>query len=195
MILRTIFLILLLLGGYLYVRLNQLNQKPLNVENFNTYELGEIYVIGLAMAIIGYPVSPEASLEHLDLMTPKAPDTEKTFSSDFIETSEELKAKVKGLCLRGGVQRLWWSMSTYNLGFNLESLSTVRLALALNGAEVTCDGNVAQIKVIVNYPKQAIATFVTIGSKPILQVQEGLFNILEERGWYYPFSALYQIEL
>lgn len=66
-IIKLTILIILFSGFGLY-RLNQLNKIPVSVENYSTYNLGEIYALGIVMSVLGYPLYPEVAVEHLSLM-------------------------------------------------------------------------------------------------------------------------------
>ena len=63
----TIFIILF--SGLGLYRLNELNKIPIKVENFSTYNLVEIYVLGIVMSVLGYPLYPEVAVEHLSLLS------------------------------------------------------------------------------------------------------------------------------
>ena len=62
-----LFLCVFLLSGFGLFRLNELNKIPINVENFSTYNLVEIYVLGIVMSVLAYPIYPEMAIEHLAL--------------------------------------------------------------------------------------------------------------------------------
>lgn len=66
-IIKLTILIILFSGFGLY-RLNQLNKIPVSVENYSTYNLVEIYALGIVMSVLGYPLYPEVAVEHLSLM-------------------------------------------------------------------------------------------------------------------------------
>lgn len=48
-------------------RLNQLNQIPIHVDNFSTLNLIEIYLLGIVMSAIAYPIYPEIAIERMSL--------------------------------------------------------------------------------------------------------------------------------
>ena len=60
--------VIILFSGFGLYRLNQLNKIPVSVENYSTYNLGEIYALGIVMSVLGYPLYPEVAVEHLSLM-------------------------------------------------------------------------------------------------------------------------------
>ena len=66
-IIKLTILIILFSGFGLY-RLNQLNKIPVSVENYSTYNLVEIYALGIVLSVLGYPLYPEVAVEHLSLM-------------------------------------------------------------------------------------------------------------------------------
>ena len=68
----------ILVGVGLY-RLNELNKIPVKVENYSTVNLVEIYVLGLVMSALAYPIYPEIAVEHLSLYQKEKVDR----NSDF----------------------------------------------------------------------------------------------------------------
>ena len=85
---KLTILIILLSGLGLY-RLNELNKIPIKVENFSTYNLVEIYVLGIVMSVLGYPLYPEVAVEHLSLMSREKGERQSDF---FMESKVVLKA-------------------------------------------------------------------------------------------------------
>jgi len=170
-------LIFLLIGIALY-RLDKLNEIPVSVENYSTYNLVEIYVLGIAMSVLGYPIYPEVAVEHLSLMSHEKEERE----SDFFMKSKVVQ---KAITNYEKPTLLAWDNSAYMFG-NPEA----RVALALNGATLIKDAQKISIKVPVRYPQNSIAPLL-----PGIKIQEGLFWVLQEKGWYHPGVMIWKHEL
>ena len=69
---------------------------------------------------------------------------------------------------------LAWKNSAYVIGS-----PEARVALALNGATLIKNGENIVIEVPIEYPRNAIAPLL-----PGINVQEGLFWVLQQKGWY-----------
>ena len=163
------FLILIcFLGGLGLYRLNELNKIPIEVENFSTYNLVEIYVLGIIMSALGYVIYPEVAIEHMSLYFRDKTDRQ----SNFFMSSEVVLEAIENY---QGPTQLAWSNSSYMIGH-----PEARVALALNGATLTKNGNEVAISVPIKYPRNALAPLL-----PGLSVQEGLFWVLQQRGWYH----------
>ena len=70
---------------------------------------------------------------------------------------------------------LVWDTKDYIIGNN-----EARYALALNGALLTKTQKEIKIEVSIKYPKNSLVELM-----PGIKVQEGLFWILQEKGWYH----------
>ena len=57
-------MLVILLGGFGLYRLNELNKIPVSVENYSTYNLVEIYALGIVMFVLGYTLDPKIGIEH-----------------------------------------------------------------------------------------------------------------------------------
>ena len=165
---KLTILIILLSGLGLY-RLNELNKIPIKVENFSTYNLVEIYVLGIVMSVLGYPLYPEVAVEHLSLMFREKGERQ----SDFFMESKVVQRVIKNY---EKPTLLAWDNSAYMIGH-----PEARVALALNGATLFKDGQKISIEVPIKYPRNAIAPLL-----PGIKIQEGLFWVLQEKGWYHP---------
>lgn len=75
--------------------------------------------------------------------------------------------------------------------FGLPIYAEARTALALNGGRLDCSSGVPTIYVDITYPRYSMATFLKIQGVPLIQIQEGLFYELIDRGWYFPYTARY----
>ena len=178
-----ILLVLSLLMTYGYVRLNMLN----NQKSFSDYDLVEIYALGIIMPIIAYPFLPEVAKEHIGLMT--ANGKNQTGNGSFFLNSKVVSSAVKQSCSTGSNIKLKWTLDKYQLNNYTEA----RVALALNDGTVTCTNNKPTITINVDYPKKARAVLLRYRNIPVLEVEEGLFNILEEKGWYKPYKYIYEL--
>ena len=156
------------IGGIGLYRLSELNKTPVEVENFSTYNLLEIYVLGLIMSVLGYALYPEVAIEHLSLYTPE----KQAKKSDFFMKSKVVQEAISNY---DGPAKLTWNNSVYMIGH-----PEARVALALNGATLLKEGKEILIEVPIEYPKNAIAPLL-----PGLNVQEGLFWVLQQKGWYH----------
>jgi hypothetical protein len=186
-------------------RLEQLAQaKDRNGETaFSTRDLLGVYGLNLVMGAGGYLVGyPEVADETLALAWPGAPV--RRWDSDFAMGSPKVRAAVRemvrGLPASGASQAILPSQSvdwpTY--GFETDSM---RVALAVNcpfliegrghrddgGAWILDLSGTARIA----YPRRA---FIPLGvrrnGKP-WGLDEGLFWVLEERGWLHPYTAVW----
>ena len=70
---------LFLLGGLGIFRLNNLNEIPVRLENYSTFNLVEIYVLGAVMSALAYPIYPEVAIEHMSLYSKTKEDRESDF--------------------------------------------------------------------------------------------------------------------
>ena len=77
-----------LLGELGLYRLNQLNKIPVEVNNFSTFNLVEIYVLGIVMSVLAYPIYTEMAIEHLALYS----KTKKDRTSDFFKIRSRLQS-------------------------------------------------------------------------------------------------------
>ena len=167
-LLSSLTLLVLFIGFGLF-RLNELNKVPVSVENFSTYNLVEIYVLGIVMSVLGYPLYPEVAVEHLSLMFREKGERQ----SDFFMESKVVQRAIKNY---EKPTLLAWDNSAYMIGH-----PEARVALALNSATLFKDGQKISIEVPIKYPRNAIAPLL-----PGIKIQEGLFWVLQEKGWYHP---------
>ena len=84
-------LFIFLFSGFGLYRLNELNKIPVEVNNFSTFNLVEIYVLGIVMSVLAYPIYPEMAIEHLALYS----KTKKDRTSDFFLKSEVVSKAIK----------------------------------------------------------------------------------------------------
>lgn len=180
-------IVVALLATFGYVRLNDLNQQT----DYNNYNLYEIYAIGAVMPAIAFPIFPEVSKEHFGLMTSNGQTI--VDENDFFIKSKVVSKAVNESCKTNREVPLNWNMSSYQISFNYQSYVEARVSLAANGGKITCENNEPKVVVNVNYPKRAMATFVKVNGIPLLQIQEGMFNALEENGWYKPYKYVWKL--
>jgi TPR repeat protein len=62
--------VLILISSFCLYRLDHLNSIPTTPSNFSWINKTEIYVLGLAIGVIGYPIYPEVAREHLMMYRP-----------------------------------------------------------------------------------------------------------------------------
>ena len=166
-IIRFVILLFLFSSFGLY-RLNELNKIPVNVKNFSTYHLVEIYTLGLVMSALAYPIYPEISIEHLSLYKKNKPEKKSNFFMDSSVVAQAIKNYEKPTMLV-------WGIDDYKFG-----KKEARVALALNGAVLFKHGKKISIKVPIKYPRNSLVELL-----PGIKVQEGLFWILQQKGWYH----------
>ncbi len=161
-------LFIFLFSGFGLYRLNELNKIPVEVNNFSNFNLVEIYVLGIVMSVLAYPIYPEMAIEHLALYS----KTKKDRTSDFFLKSEVVSKAIKNYT---SPKRLVWNIKAYTLGHR-----EARVALALNGSTLFKQGKEISIKVPIEYPKETLAKLM-----PGIEVQEGLFWVLQQKRWYH----------
>lgn len=171
-------MLVILLGGFGLYRLNELNKIPVSEENYSTYNLVEIYILGIVMSVLGYPLYPEVAVEHLSLMSREKGERQ----SDFFMKSRVVQKAIKNY---EKPTLLVWDNSAYMIG-NPEA----RVALALNGATLIRDGQKILIEVPIRYPRNAVAPLL-----PGIKIQEGLFWVLQQKGWYHTGVMIWTHEL
>ena len=149
-------------------RLDQLNKIPVEVDNYSTYNLIEIYILGVVMSAFAYPVYPEIAIEHMALYSEDKPSRHSNFfmSSKVVQKAVDNYSKPVMLV---------WHADSYMFG-NPEA----RVALALNGAVLSKTMNEIRIDVPIKYPRNSLVKLL-----PMVEVQEGLFWVLQQKGWYH----------
>lgn len=179
-----VFLVMIMIfASFVLYRLDDLNSRPLEGENFSNYNRVEIYCLGLLMGILAYPIYPEVARLHLMLYKPFNDDV-KRIEGDFFMKSSVIKMAIEISTKRKKEIILAWPASTYLLSFNVSKYYESRVALALNGAKLRVEGDTVIVRVKVMYPRKAFAPLIktplgTIG------VEEGLFALLQREGWLY----------
>ena len=77
-----------------------------------------------------------------------------------------------------------------------------RIALALNTGTLYIEDGKAKVSVPSTWPKQSdyrdhswTTPLVSVPGFPEIRVQEGLFWVLEQEGWIYPYTAVWEADL
>lgn len=149
-------------------RLNELNKIPVHVDNYSTYNLAEIYVLGVVMSALAYPLYPEIAVEHMSLYS----QTKPVKHSNFFMRSKVVQKAIEDY---SKPVMLSWHSKDYMIGN-----SEARVALALNGAVLTKHDDNIFIDVPIKYPRNSLVELL-----PMVKVQEGLFWVLQQKGWYH----------
>ena len=177
----TILCFLIALGIY---RLEKLNAKPIEPSSFSWINKVEIYALGAIMSIIAAPLYPEVSREHMMLYTPFGEKPE-IINDDFFMGSLVVKKAINQSINTGQSYRLAWPASDYQFSFNNEKLREARIALALNGGYLRVESNKVFVKVKISYPQKSFAPLLAIPGFGLIGVEEGLFWVLQQEGWYH----------
>ena len=120
------------------------------------------------MSALAYPIYPEVAIEHMSLYLRNKSSKESGF---FLRS----KVVQKAINNYSKPVLLVWDMKDYMIGN-----SEARVALALNGATLIKSKNNVTVRVPIRYPRYAMADLL-----PFVRVQEGLFWVLQQKGWYH----------
>ena len=175
-------LALTLIGSFCLYRLDHLNCIPIAPSNFSLVNKAEIYALGLAIGVIGYPISPEVAREHLMMYRPFS-DKPKVIESDFFRGSPVVERAIQIAKRSGKPYRLAWPSSTYKLSFNPDAYKEARIALALNGGYIRVEGDNVIASIDIKYPQKSFAPLIPIKGIGTIGVEEGLFWVLQKEGW------------
>jgi len=187
MVLRVFKIVIVLITVLVLIglfRLNELNQKPSDPSQFSWINKVEIYALGVVMSAIAYPLYPEIAKEHLMLYRPFEGPTE-IIEDDFFLRSVRIHKAIEQAKKTGKEVRLWWPVSDYALKPSWDQYWESRVALAFNGGWLRVEGNKVIARIPIEYPKRAFAPIVTIPWVGTLGVEEGLFWVLQQEGWYH----------
>ena len=176
--------VLILISSFCLYRLDHLNSIPTTPSNFSWINKAEIYVLGLAIGVIGYPIYPEVAREHLMMYRPFS-NKPKVINSDFFRGSPVVENAIKRAKRSGKAYRLAWPSSTYKLSFQSDEYKEARVALALNGGYVRIQDNKVIVSINIKYPQNSFAPLIVIKGLGTIGVEEGLFWILQKVGWLY----------
>jgi len=188
--------------GEINNRISLLANKPRSkssISSFSTRDKIGIYGLNVMMGILSYPIYPEISKETLMMIFPPPENGVRTFRSDFAINSEKIRNVIKKMNKKlltekgsGDVilnKRIFWNVSSYSFG-----KKEARYALALNPSDISLTASKRDsvwvidisLKVKCSYPRKS---YVTIISKPKLKIEEGLFWVLQQAGWLFPYTA------
>ena len=177
-------LIVMLLTGIGLYRLDKLNSIPIDPVNFSWINKAEIYVLGIVMSAIAYPIYPEVAREHMMMYTPfdTAP---KVIIDDFFRGSLVVVDGIIKAKKLGRHYRLAWPANTYRLSFDPLAYKEARIALALNGGFIRIEGDRVIVSIKIAYPRKSFAPLIHISGIGMIGVEEGLYWILQKEGWLY----------
>ncbi len=175
-------LTLSLISCFSLYRLDQLNSTPIAPSNFSWLNKAEIYVLGLAIGVTGYPLYPEVAREHLMMYRPFS-DKPKVIESDFFRGSPVVENAIQKAKRTGKPYRLAWPSNTYKLSFDPDKYKEARIALALNGGYVRVEGDNVIASIDIKYPQKSFAPLIPIKGVGTIGVEEGLFWVLQKEGW------------
>jgi hypothetical protein len=193
---RTFLAVLLLLALSFagLQRLNHLSARPVELSEFSWFNKVEIYTAYVLMNVLGAPLYPEIAKEGSLMLLPSSEGKVKTFESDFFLESKFIQ---NALANYSEPVRLAWPPSAYLWG-NPEA----RIALALNTGTLHVEDGKIRISVPCTWPKESdyrdhswTTPLVSVPGLPEIRVQEGLFWILEQEGWIYPYTAVWEADL
>ena len=141
------------------------------------------------MMVVGYPLYPEISKEMWFMLFPTSEDKELIFEDDFFSESQIIRKAIEGY--RGPI-RVTWNPSHYNLGE-----SEARVALTFNGGTLYLNEDEVIVKVPCAWPRYSNyrdhSEKTPLIRWPKVSVQEGLFWILEQERWIYPYTAVWKM--
>lgn len=187
--------------GEVNSRIDALANKPRSqssLSEFSTRDKISIYGLNIIMGTLAYPLYPEVAKETLMMVFPPPEDGVRTFNSDFAINSREITDFIRefndSLNDRTGdsyqtAKRITWSASEYQLGRR-----EARYAMALNPSIVSLSATRkdsiwvidVSIKVDVKYPQRSNVVLVP---NPELRLEEGLYWVLQQTGWLFPYIA------
>jgi hypothetical protein len=165
-------------------RLNILNTKTIELSNFSWINKVEIYGLGTIMAVTGAPLYPEIARMHFMLYTPFK-DGVKSVENDFFMRSAVVKSAIQNAVKSGKSYRLAWPASVYKFSMDNEKYHEARIALALNGGYLRIEDNMVIVNIAVAYPRNSFAPLFTVPGYGVVGVEEGLYWILQQEGWYH----------
>lgn len=182
-LLKLILLLALLITFGLH-RLSILNAKTIELSNFSWINKVEIYGLGTIMAVTGAPIYPEIARMHFMLYTPFK-DGVKSIDDDFFMRSTVVKGAIQDALKYGKPHRLVWPASVYKLSMDNGKYHEARISLALNGGYLRIEDNMVIVNIAVAYPRNSFAPLFTVPGYGVVGVEEGLYWILQQEGWYH----------
>lgn len=189
LLIAIIFLVLVAAGGV--KRFDYLATKPMDPDSFSWLNKAEIYTGYLAMAFVGYALYPEISIEMFYMLLPSSEGKELVFENNFYRDSKVVSEAIANY---SGPARLVWHPRHYNLGE-----SEARVALALNTGTLHIEEDKIFVKVPCRWPQYSDYRDHTVKTPlvkyPEIGVQEGLFWVLEQERWIFPYTAVWTSQL
>ncbi|MBN1899202.1 MAG: hypothetical protein JW827_10515 [Spirochaetes bacterium] len=188
--------------------IKRLAEIPRNKNTLNKFSFKDkigIYGLNILMGAAGCFFYPEVSKETLLLMFPHGKDKKRVFRSDFALRSKKVTGELKRFIeslesarpekMTYGPKKILWNPEAYQ-AFNDEA----RVALALNMVRLKAFAVKqekkykikVELKVKCAYPR---SSYVTLIKEPELKIEEGLFWVLQEAGWLFPYTAIWQFEV
>lgn len=168
--------------------------------SFTAVDLFAVYGLNAALAAGGWLVGfPEVAKETL-LLTVRADGDARTWRSDFAMRSPKVRAALKHLIEAEARQGFTGTLPSETVSWSAYSpnVDSLRVALALNSPLylraasrkeagrrwVDVEGS-AEIA----YPRHALVPLARLGNGDVLKLDEGLFWVLQQRGWLHPYVA------
>ena len=182
--LTVALLALTLIAAVGLIRLNVLNQKPSDPDHFSWLNKAEVYTLGVVMSVLAYPIYPEVAREHLSLYVRNNGEP-KRYNDDFFLKSSVVRDAINKAMQINKEVRLFWSVNDYRLSLSPEDYWEARVALAFNGGWLRVEGKQAVARIPIAYPERALAPLISVPGIGTLAVQEGLFWVLQQEGWYH----------
>ena len=178
------FFVVVILAAFGLYRLNELNAKPIEVSQFSWVNKVEIYAIGTLMSLAAWTIYPEVAREHMMLYAPFDEDP-KIIKDDFFLQSVVVQQAIRKAASTKKSHRLAWPASAHRLSFDRKKYQEARIALALNGAHLSVQDNQIAVRIKIAYPRKSLAPLIVIPGLGVISVEEGLFWILQQEGWYH----------
>ncbi len=192
------------IGHFTRLGKKALSQPP---GNFSCYEKTNIYFFGIIMGVGGFLAGyPEVAKEHLLLYLPGK--EERSWNSCFALKSAKIQKPVRKFIrklniLDASIREFHMEPEIVVFHYNQDPY---RFALALNPAQITAhakrntqqpgkwDINV-KCTVKIAYPREAIIRVPLPGIKQSFPVYEGMFWVLQQKHWLFPYQAHWLCEL
>ena len=198
---RTFLAVLLLLALSFagLQRLNHLSARPIELSEFSWFNKVEIYTVYVLMNVLGAPLYPDIAKEASLMLLPSSEGKVMTFESDFFFESSFIQNKLDNY---SKPVPLYWPFDSYVWTDFFEEHSEARVALALNTGTLSIEDGKVKVSVPSTWPKHSdhrdhswTTPLVSVRGLPEIRVQEGLFWVLEQEGWIYPYTAVWEADL
>lgn len=177
--------IILICSSIVLWRISTLSAREVHLENFSYTNKIEIYVLGLFMGLVAYPIYPEISHAHLSLYS-RSDRSIVQIRDDFFLKSRVIQRAIESSLSTNKASYLAWPASAYVLSLNPEKYWEARVALSLNGGWLSVEDGVVKASIDWRYPRNSLAPLLRLPLVGLVSVQEGLFWVLQEEGWLFP---------